>query len=79
VVFPREVLDEIKWHQKAWVEAEVTYVHRGAPGDVMTISGGDLTALGRSFFEVGDSSSPYHRIVEIALRNNALFRATAAP
>jgi uncharacterized protein (UPF0248 family) len=60
-------------------EAEITYIHRGAPGDVMTISGKDVTALGHSFFEVGESSIPYHRIVEISLRGEVLYRAIERP
>jgi uncharacterized protein (UPF0248 family) len=79
MVFPRAVLNDIKWHQNALAEAEVTYVHRGAPGDVMTIHGADITMLDRSFFEVGGSSIPYHRIVRITLRGRALYRATAPP
>jgi uncharacterized protein (UPF0248 family) len=73
MVFPREVLNDLKWHRNALDEAEVTYIHRGAPGNVMTVRGRDITALGRSFFEVGDSSIPYHRIVAISLRGENIW------
>ena len=79
MVFPRTVLNEIKWHRNALAEAEVTYIHRGAPGDVVMVGSADITALGHSFFEVGKSSIPYHRIAEITLRGMVLFRATAPP
>ena len=78
MAFPREVLNEIKWHHNALAEVEVAYIHRGVPGDVMTMSGADITALGHSFFEVGDTSIPYHRIVAITLRGETLYRLARA-
>jgi uncharacterized protein (UPF0248 family) len=73
MAFPREVLNDLKWHLKALDEAEITYIHRGAPGDTATIGGKDVTALGRSFFEVGDSSIPYHRIVCITVHGRVIW------
>jgi uncharacterized protein (UPF0248 family) len=73
MAYPREVLNDLKWHQGRLAEAMVTYVHRGAPGDVVTICGADITALGRSFFEVGGSSVPYHRIVAISIGATTLY------
>ncbi|QLH75323.1 MAG: DUF504 domain-containing protein [Methanomassiliicoccales archaeon] len=73
MVYPREVLNEIKWRYGALNEAEITYIHRGAPGDVRTVSGGEIISLGRSFFETLDSSIPYHRIVKIRFRGHLLF------
>ena len=62
----KEVLNELKWREDRDFDAvEVTYIHRGAPNDVMVIRGGDIKVLGRSFFETEDASIPYHRIVEI--------------
>ncbi len=66
--FPREVLNEIKWHPDLSMDrVEVTYEHRGAPGNVKVISGKDIAELGRSFFGTGDSSIPYHRIRRISI------------
>ena len=68
MAFPREILNELMWHPGGGLErAEVTYVHRGAPGDVRTISGREIVELGRSFFSTEDSSIPYHRIILIRL------------
>ena len=66
-------MNEIKWRHHALDEALVTYVHRGAPGDVLTISGGAILELGRSFFSTGDASIPYHRIVRIEFRKKVVF------
>jgi len=48
-------------------------VHRGAPGDVMTISGSDILELGRGFFETGEATIPYHRISKIEYRGEVVF------
>ena len=73
MVYPREVLNEIKWRHQAMEDALITYVHRGAPGDVMTISGRDIVELGRSFFSTAESTIPYHRIVRIVFRQKVVF------
>jgi uncharacterized protein (UPF0248 family) len=73
VSYPREVLNEIKWRHQALDDAMVTYVHRGAPGDVLTISGKEITELGRSFFSTGETMIPYHRIVRIVFRQRVVF------
>ncbi|HSV42371.1 MAG TPA: RNA repair domain-containing protein [Methanomassiliicoccales archaeon] len=73
MVYPREVLNELKWHHHDLEEAVVTYIHRGAPGDVLVIKGSDITELGRSYFETKESSIPYHRIVRIVWRDDVLF------
>ena len=73
MTYPREVLNEIKWRHNALDEALVTYVHRGAPGDVLTISGKDIVELGRSFFSTSEATIPYHRIVRIVFRQKLMF------
>jgi uncharacterized protein (UPF0248 family) len=73
MVYPREVLNELKWRYNALQEARITFIHRGAPGDVLTISGADIVELGRSFFQTGESTIPYHRIVLIEWRGRTLF------
>ena len=73
MTYPREVLNEIKWRHNALDEVLVTYVHRGAPGDVLTISGKDIVELGRSFFSTGEATIPYHRIVRIVFRQKVVF------
>ena len=70
MAFPREILNELKWHPERSLEsAEITYEHRGAPGDHVTISGREIEELGRSFFCVGGSRIPYHRIRDIRILN----------
>lgn len=74
MVYPREVLNRLKWTEGEDLdEAVITYVHRGAPGDVMAISGSRVRSLDRMFFETDEASIPYHRILRIVYRGELLF------
>lgn len=74
MVFPRDVLNELKWRDdKELSNAWITYEHRGAPCDEVTISGASIVQLGRSFFSTGTSHIPYHRIIRIVYEGDTLF------
>lgn len=74
MVFPREVLNQLKWGPDGGLErAEVTYLHRGAPGDLMTVKGSEIVELERSFFSTAESKIPYHRIRRIVLEGKVLY------
>jgi uncharacterized protein (UPF0248 family) len=55
-------------------DVTVTYLHRGAPRDAITIRGGDIVELERSFFVTTDSKIPYHRIRSIEKNGEVLYR-----
>ena len=64
----------MKWGPtKGLDRAEITYLHRGAPGDELTVLGSDITGLERSFFSIGESKIPYHRIKRIVLDGKVLY------
>lgn len=69
---PRDKLNEIKW-TKDLKKAEIWYIHRGAPNNTKIISGGDITNIGKSFFDTENSSIPYHRIIKIVYENEIIF------
>ena len=74
MVYPREVPNRLKWNASENLdEAIIQYVHRGAPGDVMSVNGSDIVSLDQGFFETADSSIPYHRIVRIEYRGRVVF------
>jgi uncharacterized protein (UPF0248 family) len=73
VPYPREILNRLKWKDGSLAQVRVTYVHRGAPGDVMTISAQNILTLGHSFFSTADSEIPYHRIALIERDGEVLF------
>jgi uncharacterized protein (UPF0248 family) len=73
--FPRDVLNRLRWTEEGGLgEVTVTYLHRGAPGDRLTIKGSDIIELERSFFVTADSKIPYHRIRVIERRGEVLYR-----
>lgn len=74
-VFPREILNELRWRPgESLDDAEITYIHRGAPADERSIYGVDITELERSFFVTGEARIPYHRIKRIAYRGKVVFQ-----
>ena len=78
MVFPREVLSRLKWTDgESLDDAVIWYVHRGAPGDNLRISGRSVRSLGRVFFETADASIPYHRVLRIDYRGETLFEKDA--
>ena len=71
--YPREILNRLKWKEGSLKGVKVTYVHRGAPGDILTIHAEEIISLGRSFFSTVDSDIPYHRILLIERSDEVLF------
>lgn len=49
----RDVLNELKWSRGRLADAVVTYVHRGAPGDVMEVTGGDIREVTHGWLILG--------------------------
>ncbi len=74
MVYPREVLNKLKWTEgESLEEATIWYIHRGVPGDQMSVSGSRIKALDKSFFETDEAMIPYHRIVRIDYRGSVIF------
>jgi uncharacterized protein (UPF0248 family) len=74
MVYPREVLNRLKWDEGESIDdAKIWYVHRGAPGDVLSVMGSEIKVLGRGFFETSDASIPYHRVTRIEYRGEVVF------
>ncbi len=74
MVYPRQVLNRLRWTEgESLDDAVIWYVHRGAPGDVLRISGREIRALGRSFFDTDEAVIPYHRILRIDSKEETLF------
>jgi len=74
MVYPREVMNRLRWTDgESLDDAVIWYIHRGAPGDNLRISGRSVRSLGRAFFETEDASIPYHRVLRIDYRGRTLF------
>ncbi|MEF8879563.1 MAG: RNA repair domain-containing protein [Candidatus Thermoplasmatota archaeon] len=71
---PRKVLNKLKWHHKYDInEAEIWYVHRGAPDDTKIISGEEVEDIGRSFMKTTSARIPFHRIFKIIYKDEEMF------
>ncbi len=69
---PREILNEIKWRGLPLEKCEIDLLHRGAPGDIITLKGNEV-GLGKSFFSCGGTEIPYHRIQRIRYEGIEVF------
>ncbi len=79
MVYPREVLNRLRWTEGESLDgAVVWYVHRGAPGNVKKIDGSRIISLGRGFFETDEAMIPYHRILRIDCGGKILFEKNAS-
>lgn len=71
---PRELLNELKWNQDRDLnQAEIWYIHRGAPNDTKIISGREIIDLEKSFMKTTTSMIPYHRIFKIIYEDKVIF------
>ena len=75
MITPRDVLNRLKWTEGERVEdAEVFYVHRGAPDNSRSVMGSDILQLDKFCFELATGSCiPYHRVYKIAYRGQTIF------
>ena len=70
----RKLLNELKWHpQKSLKDVYIVYIHRGVPGDKLIIPAEGIK-LEKSFFVVGGTKIPYHRIVEVRKGDKVIWR-----
>ncbi len=76
---PRDTLNRLRWHPEFNLrDAKVIIVHRGVPGNVRIIEGSDIEELGPAFMRVvtpeGEVEIPYHRILQIEVRKQVLWK-----
>jgi hypothetical protein len=82
----RRFLNELRWHpRKSLSGVEITYLHRGAPGDRITIPAEEIERLDRSFLVLRGREKrpevhiPYHRIQEIRRGDQILWKKGTSP
>lgn len=71
----KNVLNMILWHPEMNIsQAEITYVHRGARGNLKTIEGSSVDNLKGGFLILKDGTQiPFHRIIKIEYKNRLLW------
>jgi len=71
----KQELNELKWRpDRDFSAVEVAYVHRGAPGDVMVITGEQIVELGNSFMITVSAAIPYHRVISISYKGKEIWK-----
>jgi len=71
---PRDILNELKWKQDYDLnQAEIWYIHRGAPNDTKIMSGKDIIKLDKSFIQTSTAMIPYHRVFKILYEKKVIF------
>jgi uncharacterized protein (UPF0248 family) len=67
----RNIRNMILWHPDMDInEIKVTFVHRGAKGNLKKIDGKSIEKLERSFMILKEGTHiPYHRIIQIEYKN----------
>ncbi len=73
----KRFLNELRWHpEKSLCGVDIVYIHRGAPGNVKTVSATDVV-FEKSFFMIENHKEtmiPYHRIKEIKRGSEVLWK-----
>jgi uncharacterized protein (UPF0248 family) len=73
----KRFLNELLWHpEKSLGGVSLTYVHRGAPGNLKSVSA-EEAAFEKSFFVIKnhiETRIPYHRIKEIKRDGEVLWK-----
>lgn len=68
----RDILNEIKW-TKDLSKVTIWYIHRGALHNTKSITGDEITDIGKSFLGTTIASIPYHRILKIFYGDEIVF------
>jgi uncharacterized protein (UPF0248 family) len=72
----RNIINMILWHPDMQItNTKIIYIHRGAPGNLKTISGNSIARLDRGFLILKEGTQiPVHRIVKITNGNKVLWK-----
>jgi len=72
---PRIILNELKWKKEYDIKnAEIWYVHRGAPNDTKIISGKEIIEIGKSFMKTDSGMIPYRHISKIIYKGELMLQ-----
>lgn len=77
----KRFLNELLWHPEKSLEGvDITYIHRGAPGNTRSIRASDV-AFEKSFIVISNHKEtriPYHRVAEIKKGSEVLWKKRTA-
>jgi len=69
-------MDMLYWHpNKEMSLTRISYIHRGAPGNIKTISGSKVANLEKGFLVLEDDTHiPFHRIIRIEYNQRVIWK-----
>lgn len=72
----KNIINMILWHPEMDInDAKLTYIHRGAPGNLKTIHGNSIERMEGGFVLLKEGTQiPFHRIVKIEINNKILWQ-----
>ena len=72
----RRWLERLFWGPENPSEYEVTFISRGAPGDVESVRGDEVVSVKSDRMILSDGRViPHHRVIEIRLRGTPVWRS----
>lgn len=71
----KNILNMLLWHPEMKIsDCEITYLHRGGPGNLKTISGSEIKKLEKGFMVLRDENMiPLHRIIRVECKKKILW------
>jgi len=71
----KNILNMVLWHPRMKInQAKISYIHRGAPGNLKTIKGSFIDRLENGFLILNDGTQiPFHRIIKIEYNDKILY------
>jgi len=71
----KNILNMILWHPEMEIDhAKVSYIHRGAPGNIKTIQGFIIDKIENGFLLLNDETQiPFHRIIKIKYEDKLIW------
>jgi hypothetical protein len=71
----KNILNMVLWHPRMKInQAKISYINRGAPGNLKTIKGSFIDRLENGFLILNDGTQiPFHRIIKIEYNDKTLY------
>ncbi len=71
----KNILNMVLWHPKMEKNhTKISYIHRGAPGNIKTIQGSKIDIIENGFLVLNDETQiPFHRIIKIEYEDKLIW------
>ena len=71
----KNIINMLLWHPRMHInETSISYIHRGAPGNIKIINGNSIERVDRGFLVLKEGTQiPCHRIIKIEYKNKLLW------